>query len=110
MKYKILVWLVMLVKFRYKNCSQHGAFPLPYRPPAGMEGLNEIRAEISSENIQLLQSYIAIYRKKLQEVVFVEQEFLYEKISKKDVYVDYSATADISQDAVKQHGDLAALK
>ena len=53
-----------------------------------MEGLNEIRTAISSENIQLLQSYIATYRKKLKEKVFVEEKFLYKKISKKDVYVD----------------------
>ena len=45
-----------------------------------MEGLDEIHTAISSENIQLLQSYIA---------------------TKKDVYVDYAATADIPQDAVK---------
>ena len=53
MKQTILVWLVTLVKFRYKNCSQCGAFP------------------------QLLQSYIVTYRKKLQKVVLVEEEFLY---------------------------------
>ena len=52
-----------------------------------MEDLNDIRTTISSENIQLLQSYIATYRKKLEEVVFVEEEFLYKKISKKDVYM-----------------------
>ena len=77
---------------------------------ADMEGLNHIRTAISSENIQLLQSYIAIYRKKLEEVVFVEEEFLYKKISKKDVYVDYGATAVIPQVAVKQYGDFTALK
>ena len=98
MKQKILVWLVTLVKFRYKNCSQRRAFPLPCCPRAGMEGLNDIRTAISSENIQLLQTY----RKKLKEVVFVEEEFLYKKISKKDVYVAYGATADIPQVAVKQ--------
>ena len=75
-----------------------------------MEGLNEIRTAISSENIQLLQSYIATYRNKLDEVVFVEEDFLYKKISNKDVYVDYGATTDIPQDAVKQYGDLTALK
>ena len=75
-----------------------------------MEGLNEIRTAISSENIQLLQIYIATNRKKLQEVVFLEEELLYDKISKKDVYVDYGATADISQDADKQYGNLTALK
>ena len=92
--------MVTLVKFRYKNCSQRRAFPLPC-PRAGMKGLNDIRAAISIENIQLLQSYIATYRKKLEEVVFVEEEFLYKKISKKDIYVDYGATADIPQLAVK---------
>ena len=65
-----------------------------------MEGLNEIRTAISSKNIQLLQSYIVTYRKKLEEVAFVEVEFLYKKISKKDVYVDHGATTDIPQDAV----------
>ena len=75
-----------------------------------MEGLNEIRTAISSENIQLLQSYIATNRKELEEVVFLEEELLYDKISKKDVYVDYGATADISQDADKQYGNLTALK
>ena len=75
-----------------------------------MEGLNEIRTAISRENIQLLQNYIATYRKKLEEEVFFEKEFLYKKISKKDVYVDYGATADVPQDAVKQYGDLTALK
>ena len=66
-----------------------------------MEGLNDIRTAISSENIQLLQSYIATYRKKLEEVVFV------------DVYMWINgATADIPQVAVKQYeyGDLTALK
>ena len=70
-----------------------------------MEGLNDIRTAISSENIQLLQSYIATYKKKLEEVVFVEEEFPYKKIS-----MDYSATADIPQVALKQYGDLTALK
>ena len=98
------------MKFYHKHWSQRGAFPLPCCPRAGMEGLNEIRTAISSENIQLLKSYVATYRKKLEEVVFVEEEFLYKKISKKYVYVDYGATADIPQDAVKQYGDLIALK
>ena len=68
-----------------------------------MGGLNDSRTAISSENIQLLQSCIATYRKKLKEVAFVEEEFLYIKISKKDIYVDYGATADISQVAVRQY-------
>ena len=100
----------MLVKYHYKNYCQQRAFPLPCCPWAGMEGLNDICTAISSKNIQLLQSYIVTYRKKLEEVVFVEVEFLYKKICKKDVYVDYGATAVIPQVAVKQYGDLAALK
>ena len=96
------MWLVTLVKLCYKTCSQLGAFPLPCRPRAGMEGLNEIRTVFSSEDIQLLQSYIVNYRKKLEEGVFVEKEFLDKKISKKDVFVNYSAMADISEDADKQ--------
>ena len=75
-----------------------------------MEGLNEICTLISSENIQLLQSYIVTYRKKIEEVVFVKKEFLHKKISKKDVYVDYGAMADIPQDAVNQYDNLRALK
>ena len=75
-----------------------------------MEGLNEIRTAISSENIQLLLSYIVAYRKKLEEVVFVQEEFLHKKLSNKDVYVDYGAMADIPEDAVKQYGYLTALK
>ena len=71
-----------------------------------MEGLNDIRTAISSENIQLLQTY----RKKLEEVVFVEEEFLYKMISKKGVYVHYGATAVVPQVAVKQYGYLTALK
>ena len=86
------------------------AFHLPCCPRAGMEGLNDIRTAINSENIQLIQSYVAIYRKKLEEVVSVEEEFLYKKISKKDVYVDYGATTVIPQVAVNQYGDLTTLK
>ena len=52
-----------------------------------MEVLNDIRTAISSENIQLLQSYIATYREKLEKVVFVETEFLYKKISNKYIYM-----------------------
>ena len=67
----------------------------------GRPGSFEWDTTISSERIQVLQNYIATYRKKLEQVVFVEEEFLqFKKISKKDVYVDYDATADIPQDAV----------
>ena len=73
MKQEILEWLVTLVKFCYKTCCQRGVFPLPCCPWAALEGLNEIRTAISSDNIQLLQSCIATYRKRLEVVLFVEQ-------------------------------------
>ena len=67
--------------------------------------MNESCTAISSrENIQLLQSYTVTYRKKLKEVLFVEEEFLYKKISKKDNYVDYASTADMAEDAVVLNG------
>ena len=47
-----------------------------------MEGLNEICTSISSEYIQLPQSYFVTYRKKLEEVVFFEEEFLHKKIQR----------------------------
>ena len=78
------------------------AFPLPCCSRAGMEGLNEIRTVISNDNIQLQQSYIMTYRKKLEEVVFVRKDFLHKKIRKKDVYVDYGIMVDIPEDAGKQ--------
>ena len=49
-------------------------------------------------------------QKKIRGNGFVEEEFLYKKISKKYVYVDYGTTAGISQVAVKQYGDLTGLK
>ena len=66
-----------------------------------MEVLNGIRTAISSENINQLQSYIVNYRKKLEKVIFVEEEFLHKKIRSKVVYVGYGAKTDIPEDAVK---------
>ena len=77
-------------------------FPLLYCPQAGMEGLNEIHTAISSGNIQVIQSYIVTYRKKLKEAVFA--------LSNKDVYVDYGAMGDIAEYAVRQYGDLTEIK
>ena len=61
-----------------------------------MEGLNEIRTAISSENIQLLQSSIVTYRKKLEVVLFIEQV-------SRPKRQDYGAMVHIPEDAVKQH-------
>ena len=101
--------MVTLGKFAIKITLSAGRFL--FLVATGRHGrLIDIRTVISSESIQLLQRYIATYGKKLEEMVFVEEVFLYKKIGKKDVYVDCGATADIPQVVVKQYGDLAALK
>ena len=68
------------------------------------------RRSYGSDNaaIATMQCYKATMQ--LKEVVFAEEEFLYKKISKKDVYVHCGAMAVIPQVAVKQYGDLTALK
>ena len=98
------MWLITLAKFRYKNCSQRclSSSLIPTGRHRRFDSFNEIRTSISSESIQLLQSYIVTYKKKLEEVFFVEEGFLYKKISKKRVYVHYGATVDISQDACSE--------
>ena len=56
----------MLDKFvRFRICSQHRVFALP----------------CTDEKIQIN------YRKKLEEMDFVVEEFLHKKINKKDVYM-----------------------
>ena len=90
-------------------CFKCRAFPFPCCPQVGTEDLRGIRAAISSDNIQVLRCYFVTYRKKLEEVVFVDEEFLHKNTTNKDVYVDYSAMADIQEDAVKKYGDLTTL-
>ena len=47
-----------------------------------------------------MQSWFVTHRKKLEEVDFVDEEFLHKKINKKDVYsVLWCATEDIPEDA-----------
>ena len=78
------------------------AFPLPC-PWTGIEALREICTEISSVNIQLVQSYFVAHRDKLEKVFFDDKESLHKKLSKKDVFGDYGAMADIPELAVKQY-------
>ena len=59
---------------------------------------------------QLVQLYLVTCKKNLEEVVFVDKEVLNKKTNDKDVYVNYGTIADIPKDAVKQYGDLTALK
>ena len=46
----------------------------------------------------------------LEELVFVDEEFLYKRITNKDVYVNNCAIADIPTDSVEQYGDSTTLK
>ena len=62
-----------------------------------METLIEICIAMSSDNTQLLQCYFAAYRQNLEEVVFVNEEFLHKKISNKDIYMEYVLPWLISQ-------------
>ena len=59
---------------------------------------------------QLVQLYLVTCKKNLEEVVFVDKEVLNKKTNDKDVYVNYGTIAYILKDAVKQYGDLTALK
>ena len=62
------------------------------------------------ENNEMLWSYFHEYRKIFESVVFVEEEFLHERIQKEDVSVDLTATMNIPEDAVKQYGSMVALR
>ena len=90
-------------------CFKCMAFPFPCCPQVCTEGLRGIRTAISSDKIQVLRCYFVTYRKKLEEVVFVYEEFLHKNMANKDVYVDYGAMAGIQEDAVKKYGDLTTL-
>ena len=46
---------------------------------------------IGSDDCQLIQSYFGTYKNKLEEMVFVDEEFLNNKINNKAVYVDLTA-------------------
>ena len=43
-------------------------------------------------------------------MVFVDEEFLYKRITNKEVYVNNCAIADIPTDSIKQYGDSTTLK
>ena len=89
-----------LVKLPYKMCFQYRVFPVSCCPRADMKDLREINTALDSNNIQLNQSYFVTYRKKLEEVIFVGEQFLHKKINKKGVYVEYDAMVDIPEDEV----------
>ena len=77
---------------------------------ADMEGFKKVFNALEIENNEMLWSYFHEYRKILESVVFVEEEFLHERIQKEDVSVDLTATMNIPEDAVKQYGNMVALR
>ena len=74
------------------------AFPLSC-PRTGIEALTEIRTEISSVNIELVQFYFVAQRDKLEEVLLVDGESLHN-----------GAMNDTAELAVKQYGYLTESK
>ena len=77
---------------------------------AGMEGFRKVFKVLEIENNEVLRSYFHEYRKNLDSVVFVEEEFLHERIQEEDMSVDLTATMNITEDAVKQYGSIEALR
>ena len=80
-------------KIRVANQKMARDFSKKVYPQPPLFGF--FRTKISSDNIQLLPCYFVTYRKRLEEVIFVNKEFLHENINNKDVYVDYSAITNI---------------
>ena len=77
---------------------------------ADMEGFRKVFNALEIENSEMLRSYFHEYRKNFESVVFVVAEFLHERIQREDVSVDWIATMNIPEDAVKQYGSMVALR
>ena len=60
-----------------------------------MKGFRKVFNGLEIENNEMLFSYFHEYKKDLESVVFVEEEFLHERIQKEDVFVDLTATMNI---------------
>ena len=67
-----------------------------------MGELRKIFNALEIGNVDMLQPYFQDYRKGLEPVVFVEEEFLHKRIQKEDVFVDFTVSMNIPEDAVKQ--------
>ena len=76
-----------------------------------MERFRKVFNALEIENNEKLRSYFHEYRKNLDSVVFVEEEFLHERIQKQDVSVDLTAIMmNITEDAVKHYGSMVTLR
>ena len=74
---------------RLRTCCQHRVFPLCFYFLSLLwrERFGEPCTTSSSDNFQLIQSWIVAYRQKLEELQFVDEEFPNKKINNKDVYI-----------------------
>ena len=77
---------------------------------ADMEVFRKVFNALEIENNEILRLYFHEYRKNLESVVFVEEEFLHKRIQKEDVSFNSIATMNIPEDAVKQYGSMVALR
>ena len=77
---------------------------------ADMEGFRKVFNALETENNEMLRSYFHEYRKDLDSFVFVEEEFLHERIQKEDRSVDLTANMNILEDAMKQYRSMVALR
>ena len=60
-----------------------------------MEGFRKLFNAFEIENNEMLRSYFHEYRKNLESVVSVEEEFLHGRIQKEDAPVDLTATMNM---------------
>ena len=73
-------------------------FPVFYcSQTADMGRFKKVFNALEIENNEILWSYFHEYRKFLESVVFVEEEFLHERIQKEDVSIDLTATMNIPE-------------
>ena len=77
---------------------------------ADIEGFKKVFKALEIKNNEIIWSYFHKYRKNLESLVFVEEEFLHERVQKEDVSVDLTATMNIPEVAVKQYGSMVALR
>lgn len=49
-------------------------------------------------------------KENFEPVVFLEKKFLHQRIQKEDVSIDFTATIDIPEDAVKHYGSMVTLR
>ena len=93
---EILVCFIKLVSICTR--SQHRVFSLPCWPWVWMEWFREACTTSRSDNFQPVRLCFVTYRMKLDEVDFVDEEFLPKKINNREDFTDYGVAVDISED------------